>query len=217
MPEIVVAAAARTETGKNANRRLRAQDQIPGVLYGGKSETVAVAVPPKEILRVLRSAAGENTLFDLDLAGDRRKVILKEYQLQPVSGELLHADFYELALDRKLDVRVHVELTGTPVGVKIEGGMLDFVTRELELFCLPQDIPDKISVDVSELALGKHLRVSDIEMPKGVTCQTDADVVIAHVVAPRAATEETPAEGEAEAAVAPAEEGSTPEEKKKDS
>jgi large subunit ribosomal protein L25 len=216
MPEIVVAAAARTETGKNANRRLRAQDQIPGVLYGGKSETVAVAVPPKEILRVLRSAAGENTLFDLELEGDRRKVILKEYQLQPVSGELLHADFYEVALDRKLEVRVHVELTGTPVGVKIEGGMLDFVTRELELLCLPQDIPDKISVDVSELALGKHLRVSDIEMPKGVTCQTETDVVIAHVVAPRAAAEETPAEGEAEAAAAPAEEAA-PEEKKKES
>jgi len=216
MPEIVVAAAARTETGKNANRRLRAQDRIPGVLYGGKSETVAVAVPPKEILRVLRSAAGENTLFDLDLGGDRRKVILKEYQLQPVSGELLHADFYEVALDRKLEVRVHVELTGTPVGVKIEGGMLDFVTRELELLCLPQDIPDKISVDVSELALGKHLRVSDIEMPKGVTCQTETDVVIAHVVAPRAAAEETPAEGEAEAAAAPAEEAA-PEEKKKES
>jgi len=216
MPEIVVAAAARTETGKNANRRLRARDQIPGVLYGGKSDTVAVAVPPKEILRVLRSAAGENTLFDLDLAGDRRKVILKEYQLQPVSGELLHADFYEVALDRKLEIRVHVELTGIPVGVKIEGGLLDFVTRELELLCLPQDIPDKISVDVSELALGKHLRVSDIEMPKGVICQTDTDVVIAHVVAPRAAAEETPAEGEAEAEAAPVEEA-TPEEKKKES
>jgi large subunit ribosomal protein L25 len=218
MPEIVVAAAARTETGKNANRRLRAQDRIPGVLYGGKSETVAVAVPPKEILRVLRSAAGENTLFDLDLAGDRRKVILKEYQLQPVSGELLHADFYEVALDRKLEVRVHVELTGTPVGVKIEGGMLDFITRDLELLCLPQDIPDQITVDVSELALGKHLRVSDVAMPEGVVCQTDADIVIAHVVAPRAIAEETPAEGAAEAAAAPAEgEAAATEEKKKES
>src|SRR6185436_7565491 len=129
MPEIVVAAEKRTETGKNVNRRLRIRGLIPGVLYGAKSETTPVSVSPKEIGAILRSATGENTLFDLDLGGRRRRVILKEF---------------------------HVEPTGVPVGVKVQGGILDFVTRELEVECLPTDIPEKIVVDVSELELGKH-------------------------------------------------------------
>lgn len=218
MPEIVVAAEPRTESGKNASRRLRAKERIPAVLYGGKGETRPVAVSPRDVLQVLRSAAGGNTLFDIDLDGKRTKVILKEYQVQPISGELLHVDLFELALDKLLEVKVRVELLGTPVGVKNEGGVLDFITRELEVECLPTDIPEKISVDVTHLSMGNHLRVSELEMPKGVTCVTEPGVVIAHVVAPRTVVEEeaAPAEGEAPAAEAAAGDDKEKETKKKE-
>jgi large subunit ribosomal protein L25 len=209
MPEIVVAAEPRTDTGTNANRRLRVAERIPGILYGGGAEARALSVSPKDLLQILRSASGENTLFDIELEGSRRKVILKEFQLQPVSGELLHADFFEVALDKLLEVKVHVELLGTPVGVKNQGGMLDFITRELEIECLPTDIPDKISVDVTHLELNKHLRVSELTLPGNVRCLTDQDVVVAHVVVPRAAVAEeeaaAAATAEAEAAAATAE------------
>src|SRR5687768_1028182 len=178
MPEIVVEARPRADFGKNVNRRLRAQGLIPGVVYGAKKEPVPVAVSPKEIGTILRSASGENTLFDLQLDGGRRKVILKEFQVEPIKGKLLHADFYEVALDQALEVTVHIELTGVPVGVKVEGGILDFVTRELQVECLPTDIPEKIVVDVSELGMGKHVRVSDIKAPERVTILTDSDIVI---------------------------------------
>jgi large subunit ribosomal protein L25 len=192
MPEIVVAAETRTETGKNQNRRLRAKGLIPGTLYGASKKPLAVSVSPKEITTILRSASGENTLFDLDLAGQKRKVILKEFQLEPVKGRLLHADFYEVALDKTLEVKVHLELHGTPVGVKVQGGILDFVTRELELECLPKDIPEKIVVDVSGLELGKHLRVSELTLSSALKLLTSPDVVIAHVVTPRAEEEAAP-------------------------
>jgi large subunit ribosomal protein L25 len=207
MPEIVVTAQSREDTGKNVNRRLRQQGLIPGVLYGGKHEAVLVAVSPKEVGAVLHSPAGTSTLFDLEYQGKKRKVILKEYQAEPVRGSLLHADFYEVALDKPIKVKVHVELTGTPVGVKVEGGFLDFITRELDIECLPLDIPEKIVVDISSLALGKHMRVSDLAVPPKVRVLTEADIVIAHVVARReeeaAPAAEAAAEGEAAAAAEP--------------
>lgn len=206
MPEVVVTARRRSEGGKNANRRLREGGQIPGVLYGAKNEAVAVAVSPKEIGTILRSATGENTLFDLDLDGSRRKVLIKEFQVEPLKGRLLHADFYEVALDRALQISVHVELQGVPVGVKVQGGIVDFVTRELEIECLPADIPEKIVVDISNLELGKHLRVSELHVSDKLTILTEPDVVIAHVVAPRA--EEAPVAAEA---AAPAEGAAEPE------
>ena len=202
--DIVVAAESRTETGKNVNRRLRTRGLIPGVLYGAKKEAVPVAVSPKEITTILRSKTGENTLFDLEIGGSRRKVILKEFQVEPIKGSLLHADFYEVALDKKIEVSVHVEVVGVPVGVKVEGGLLDFVTRELEIECLPADIPEKITVDVSELGMNQSIRVSDIKVPDKVTMLSDAELVVVHVVAPRAEEEvaaaAAPAEGEAAAA-----------------
>ena len=201
MPEFVVPAESRSETGKNVNRRLRSRGLIPGVVYGTGKGAVAVAVSPREIGAILKSASGENTLFDLELGGKRRKVILKEFQREPLRGQLLHADFYEVALDKVLEIKVHIELEGTPVGVKLQGGIVDFVTRELELECLPADIPEKISVDISHLELGKHLRVSELKLGDKVKVLTDADLVVAHVVLPRAevaaeaaATEAAPAE-----------------------
>jgi large subunit ribosomal protein L25 len=205
MPEFVVPAESRSETGKNVNRRLRSRGMIPGVLYGTGKAAVPVAVSPREITAILKSASGENTLFDLDLGGSRRKVILKEFQREPLRGQLLHADFYEVALDKVLQLKVHVELEGTPVGVKLQGGIVDFVTRELEVECLPADIPEKIAVDISHLELGKHLRVSDLKLGDKVKVLDEPELVVAHVVLPRAevaaeaaATEAAPAEGAAE-------------------
>ena len=198
MPEFVVPAESRSETGKNANRRLRSSGKIPGVVYTAGKDALQVAVSPREISAILKSASGENTLFDLDLGGSRRKVILKEFQREPLRGQLLHADFYEVALDRKLELKVPVEVVGVPVGVKVQGGILDFVTRELSIECLPADIPEKISIDVSALELGKHMRASELQIPPRVTLLTDAEVVIVHVVAPRAeaapVAEEAPVE-----------------------
>jgi len=206
MAEIVVAAENRTETGKNENRRLRTKGLIPGVLYGAKKKPVPLAVSPKEITTILRSKTGENTLFDLEIGGSRRKVILKEFQVNPIKGNLLHADFYEVALDKPIEVSVHIEVVGIPTGVKVEGGLLDHVTREVEVSCLPADIPEKITVDVSELALGAAIRVSDLKVPDKVTMLSDPDLVIVHVVAPRAeeaAATVAPAEGEAAAGAEP--------------
>jgi len=204
MPEIVVAAQNRAETGKNVNRRLRAQGMIPGVVYGEKKESVQVAVSPREIAAILKSASGENTLFDLDLGGSRRKVILKEYQTEPIKGRLLHADFYEVALDKELDVKVHIELVGTAIGVKRDGGIVDFVTRELEISCLPTQIPDKIVVEITDLELGKHLRVSDLKIDPKLKVLTEPGLVVVHVVAPRAEeAAAAPAEGAAATAAEP--------------
>jgi large subunit ribosomal protein L25 len=205
MAEIVVAAQSRTETGKNVNRRLRTRGLIPGTVYGSSKKSISVAVSPAEITAILRSASGENTLFDLDLEGRRRKVILKEFQLEPVKGHILHADFYEVALDKVLEVRVHVELQGTPVGVKVQGGIVDFVTRELEVACLPADIPEKVVVDISDLELGKHIRVSDLHLPEKVKVLTEPGVVVVHVVAPRAEEVAVAVEAAPEAAAATAE------------
>jgi large subunit ribosomal protein L25 len=207
MADIVVAAENRTETGKNENRRLRTRGLIPGVLYGAKKDAVPLAVSPKEITTILRSKTGENTLFDLEIGGSRRKVILKEFQINPIKGNLLHADFYEVALDKLIEVSVHIEVVGTPVGVKVQGGLLDHVTREVEVSCLPADIPEKITVDVSELELGKAVRVSDLKVPDKVTMLSEPDLVVVHVIAPRAEEEAAavaaPAEGEAAAGTEP--------------
>jgi len=208
MPEFVVPAESRSETGKNVSRRLRRRGMIPGVLYAAGKAAVAVAVSPREIGAILMSASGENTLFDLDLGGTRRKVILREFQREPLRGQLLHADFYEVALDKALQVKIPIELEGVPVGVKLQGGIVDFVTRELEVECLPADIPEKITVDISHLELGKHLRVSDLKLGDKVTVLVEPEVVVAHVVLPRAevAAEAAPAEAaptEEEAAAEP--------------
>jgi len=186
MPEFVVPAESRTDVGKNANRKLRSRGMIPGVLYGSGQQALAVQVQPGAIGNILKSAAGENTLFDLEIGGERRKVILKGFQREPLRGQLLHADFYEIALDKEIEVKVHIELEGTPVGVKLQGGIVDFVTRELELECLPADIPEKIVVDIAHLELGKHLRVSDLKLSDKVKVLAEPEVVIVHVVLPRA-------------------------------
>ena len=196
--------------GKNEARRLRADGRIPAVVYGqrkdGKApEGVPVAVDPKAVMHILHSDTGANTLITLKLDGAESQVMMKEYQLDPVTHRLLHADFYQLAMDKALTVTVPVLVRGEPKGVKVQGGMLDFVTRELQVQCLPADIPEHIDVDVSELMLHQAIRLRDLpENPKWKALN-DPETMLVHVVMPKAEESAATAEGEAvAAAVAPA-------------
>jgi large subunit ribosomal protein L25 len=201
MSDIVVSAEAREQRGKNEARRLRARGRIPAIVYAPGKENVAVSVSPRELAAVFKTGAAENTLVDLEFEGTKRKVILKDYQVHPVRSEFLHADFYEVALDKPIQVKVHVELVGVPVGVKTHGGLLEFVTRELLVSCLPLDIPKKFSIDITALEIGGEVRVSAVPAPDKVKIMTDGDLLVAHVVAKHA--EEAAAATDAPAAAEP--------------
>ena len=170
---------------------------------GGKPEAMPIAVDPKALLRILHSQSGANTLITLKLGGESPKVMLREFQLDPVTHQLLHADFYRVAMDKPITVTVPIVLRGEAPGVKQQGGLLDFVHREIEVECLPADIPEHIEVDVSELMLNQSIRLRDILGSMKWTPVTDADIMLVHVVAPKAEAE--PVAAEAEAAAAPAE------------
>jgi large subunit ribosomal protein L25 len=198
--------------GKNEARRLRAAGRIPAVVYGSRKgkarEAVAVAVDPKEVMRILHSESGANTLITLKLEGTESRVMVKEYQLDPVTHKLLHADFFELAMDRAITVPVPIAVRGEAAGVKQQGGLLDFVTREIQVQCLPTDIPSQIDVDVSELMLHQAIRLRDLPQSPKWKPLNDPDTMIVHVVVPKAeeAAAATPeAEAAAAAAAAPAE------------
>jgi len=193
MEKMVVEAERRVSFGKGANRKLRAKGMIPAVVYGQKKDSIPVAIDPKVLIRILRSHAGANTIFDLQVKGSdgRDNVMVKDYQLEPVEHELLHADLIRVAMDHALTLSVQIELSGIPVGVKLEGGLLDFVSRAIEVSCLPADIPEKIKVDVSGLVIGHLVRAGELELPERVTLVSDPGLVIAHVEAPK--VEEEPA------------------------
>jgi large subunit ribosomal protein L25 len=191
----------RDSRGKNEARRLRASGRIPGVVYGvrtgGSAESVAVAVDPKEVLRILHSESGVNTLINLRLDGGETRVMVKEYQLDPITHGLLHADFYQLAMDKAITVTVPITLKGEPKGVKLQGGLLDFVTRDVQVQCLPADIPEHIDVDVSEMMLNQSIRLRDLPQDSRWKPVTDADTMIVHVVMPKAEESAASAEGAA--------------------
>jgi large subunit ribosomal protein L25 len=198
-------AEKRDGRGKNEARRLRTEGRIPAVVYGAeKGKAVEIAVDPKALLRILHSESGVNTLIGLQLDGGNTRVLVKEYQVDPIDHKLLHADFYQVAMDKALTVTVPIVLKGEARGVKQQGGIVDFVNREIELECLPADIPENITVDISELMLNQGLRVRDLHI-EGAKWKpiSDADTMIVHVVALKA---EEPAPAAAEAApAAPAE------------
>jgi large subunit ribosomal protein L25 len=206
MANIVVEAAPRSDRGKNEARRLRQTGHVPAVLYGGKGEAITLTVKTKEITSILRSESGHNTLFQVSLSGKQQPAIVKAWQVDPVSGNLLHVDLLRVAMDVRMRVKVPVHTFGEPAGVKQQGGIFETVTREVEIECLPADIPAEFRMDVSELMIGKHLRVSELPIDAAkMKLITDPDRVIAHVVALRA-EEEKPAEVvAAEAAAVPAE------------
>ena len=201
--EATLEAEKREGRGKNEARRLRASGRIPAVVYGaGKNTAVEIAVDPKVLLRILHSESGVNTLIGLqgvEIGGG--KVLVKEYQLDPIDHKLLHADFYAVAMDKALTVTVPVNLKGEPKGVKQQGGIVDFVNRELEVECLPGDIPEKIDVDVSELMLHQGIRVRDLPTDAKWKPISDPDMMIVHVVTVRA---EEPAAATTEGAAAAA-------------
>ena len=163
MPEVVVAKAREGKFNKNAARRVRAAGKIPAVLYGPGHDPVAVEVDPKQISRILYSETGHNTIFDVEVAGQpAAKAMIVDWQREPIKDRLIHIDLKRIALDKVLRVRVRVKLLGIPVGVRTEGGILDQVLREVEIECLPADIPSHIDVDVSELGMHQVLRVNGL-------------------------------------------------------
>jgi len=205
MQQIVIDATPREERGKNAARRIRRSGQIPAVLYGGTGDPLAVAVNAKQVAGILRSESGHNTIFTVKLPGGEHKVMLKDWQVDPVKGALLHVDMLRVALDVRMHVKVPVHTFGEPQGVKLQGGIFEMVTREVEIECLPTEIPDEFKVDVTELMIGKQLRAADLPMdPEKMKLVSDPQRVIAHVVALRA-EEEKPAEAAVVAEAAPAE------------
>jgi large subunit ribosomal protein L25 len=202
--KIIVEAAARELRGKNEARRLRSTGKLPATLYGGKGGAISLAVNAKHIGAILRSESGHNTLFQVDMGGKHEPAILKDWQVDPVTGKLLHVDLLRIAMDVRMRVKVPVHTFGEPKGVKVEGGVFETVTREVEIECLPGEIPTEFRVDVSNLALNGALRAS--ELPIDTTKMkllTDPERVLAHVVALRI-EEEKPADVAA-AATTPAE------------
>ena len=196
MPEVVVAKPREGKFNKNAARRVRAAGKIPAVLYGPGADPVAVEVDPKQISRILYSESGHNTIFDVEIPGSATaKAMIVDWQREPIKDQLIHIDLKRIALDKVLRVRVRVKLLGVPVGVKTEGGILDQVLREVEIECLPADIPSHIDVDVSGLGMHQVLRVSGLPHSDKIKYLNSEDATVAHVVAIREEVAATPAEG----------------------
>jgi large subunit ribosomal protein L25 len=203
--KVVVEAAPRADRGKNEARRLRQTGKVPAVLYGGKDDAVTLAVNAKQVSAILRSESGHNTIFQVALGDKQQPAILKDWQVDPLSGRLLHVDLLRVAMDVRMRVSVPVHTFGEPAGVKQQGGVFEVVTREIEIECLPSEIPSEFRVDVSGLMLGKQLRAADVRIdPAKVKLITDPERVLAHVVALRV-EEEKPADAAAAEAATPAE------------
>ncbi len=204
MAEVVVAKPREGKFNKNAARRVRARGRIPAVLYGSGHDPVAVEVDPKQISRILYSETGHNTILDVEVAGrPATKAMIVEWQREPINDKLIHIDMKRIALDKVLQVRVRVKLLGVPVGVKTEGGVLDQVLREVEVECLPADIPGHIDVDVSELGMHQVLRVSGLPHSGKIKYLTPEDATVAHVVHIREEVVAVPETAEGAAAAVP--------------
>jgi large subunit ribosomal protein L25 len=198
--EAILEAVSRDTFGKNEARRTRKQGMVPAVLYGASSdaqqkrEATPIAVNPKALLKILHSESGANTLISLKLAGAGARVLVKDYQLDPVTHQVLHADFYRVAMDRALQVTIPVITKGEPKGVKQQGGVLEFIRREIAIECLPGDIPEHVEIDVSELMLHQGIRVRDIATDPKWKPVSDADMMLVHVIMPKAEEVAAPAE-----------------------
>jgi large subunit ribosomal protein L25 len=182
--EVVAATPREGKFNKNAARRVRVRGKIPAVVYGAAEPAVAIEVDPKQILRILHSDTGHNSIFDLEVGGStaKTKAMIVDWQYEPIKGTLMHIDLKRIALDKAIRVEVPVQLTGTAIGVKAQGGILDQVLREVEIECLPGDIPSHIDVDITNLALHGILRVSELPQSDKIKYLTDADATVAHVV-----------------------------------
>lgn len=179
--EVVTAVPREGKFNKNAARRVRVAGKLPGVVYGAKETAVAVELDPKQMLRILHSETGHNTIFDLDVAGAKAKAMIVDWQFEPIKDRLIHVDLKRIALDVAMRAEVPVVLVGTAFGVKNEGGMLDHLLREVEIECLPGDIPASIEVDVTDLKVGGVIRVSDLPHGGKFKFVTEEDVPVANL------------------------------------
>lgn len=209
MAEIVLQADSREPGSTNVARRLRNEGMLPAVVYGGGKDSIPVTLDPRDVIEILKSESGQNTVFQLKVGsgGASETVMIFDYQVDPITHHLQHADLVRIAMDKLIEVDVAIELVGEPEGVKTDGGVLDISLRELTVECLPADIPDQVELDVSELEIGDSISVSAIRMPPNVTLITDPDKSVASVVPP-VSEEELEA---AVAAVEPFAEGEEPE------
>jgi large subunit ribosomal protein L25 len=183
MPEVVIAKPREGKFNKNAARRVRRAGKIPAVIYGAGHEPVAIEVDPKQITRILYSESGHNTIFDVDLSGkETAKAMIVDWQIEPIKDQIIHIDLKRIALDKALTVSVPVRLTGTSIGVKVHGGILDQVLREVEVQCLPANIPSHIDVDVTNLDLNAILRIKDLPHSDKYTFLAEEETAIAHVI-----------------------------------
>jgi len=205
--EATLEAITRETFGKNEARRTRREGRVPAVLYGGDGkEATPIAVPPKALLKILHSESGQNTLISLKLAGGSdTRVLVKDFQIDPVIHEVLHADFYRIAMDRVLQVTIPVTVHGEPKGVKQQGGVLEFIRREIVIECLPADIPEHVDIDVSELMLHQGIRVRDIATNPKWKPVTEGEAMLVHVIMPKAEEVAAPADAAAAATATPAE------------
>jgi large subunit ribosomal protein L25 len=205
--ETTLEATARDTFGKNEARRTRREGRVPAVLYGGDGKgATPIAVPPKALLKILHSESGQNTLISLKLAGaGDTRVLVKDFQIDPITHEVLHADFYRIAMDRVLEVTIPVTVHGEPKGVKQQGGILEFIRREIVIECLPADIPEHIDIDVSELMLHQGVRVRDIATSPKWKAVTEGEAMLVHVIMPKAEEVAAPADAAAAATATPAE------------
>jgi len=200
--EITIAAEPRSTRGKNEARRLRAAGSAPAVVYGTGKDAVAVAVNPKEMVRILRSKTGQNTIFHLAIKdGENTPVMIVDWQRDPVKDTILHIDMKRIDLTVRLMVKVPVHTVGEPEGVKLQGGLHEVITREIEVECLPNEIPDELTIDVSKLTMGQAVRASDVPLPGSVRLVSPPEAVISHIVAMKAEEVAAPVAG---AEVAPA-------------
>jgi large subunit ribosomal protein L25 len=200
--EVVAAKPREGKFNKNAARRVRVAGMIPGVVYGAKEPSIAVELDPKQITRILHSESGHNTIFDLEIGSGKTKAMIVDWQYEPIKGKLMHIDLKRIAMDKAMRVKVPVLLEGIPVGVKMQGGILDQVLREVEIECLPGDIPSHIDVNVTGLALNSSIRVADLPHGGSLKFITDENATVAHVVAIK---EEVAPAVDAVVAAAPAE------------
>jgi len=191
----VIEAQARIPGGKNVNRRIRKSGQIPAVIYGPGKPSIVVSVNPNDVKEILYSESGRNTIFTIKVDASENNAMVKDYQLDPVKGNLIHAYFLEISMDRLLELTVNIELTGESEGVKLDGGIMDFVTRSIEVECLPSDIPESIKVDVSHLKINDYIRVKNIQTDAKVKILSDPEIVIVTIVPP--IKEEAPTEAAA--------------------
>lgn len=193
--EVTIEVQRREAAGKGAVNRLRRADLIPAVVYGGEKEPISIQVPRKLLINIFKDGGSENRIFLLKLAGTEqsRHAMIRDMQIDPLTNQVSHVDFLRIDLSRRIRVKVHIELEGIAYGVKTEGGLLDFVTREIEVECLPTAIPHEIKLDVSEVRIGQHLEIKDLVLPEGVTLIDDPDRVVISVAHAKIEVEAAPA------------------------